>query len=409
MSLKELPSDIPDEINSQRLPSSDHELEEYLHSLAHTIRTSFNDYAFTVVTDSDSIKIPTLENIIALSGLEERISWRYLGNHFEQPDSWSNYTTSTLQRGTLFEGLDETGGRLIDGHLAHEGGYVTKTTEIEKLDPWTRKTYGISLKAFLRRYATDESELAFALAFYLPIEPGEEFNYDRIHYVDPEGKHVATSYDGKMARRTRFLSYWDKAENFGIYYHEPFFQREKEGLTKPEVKRAYNLRESLKVVGKESEDSGLLAFLEQEEKESGGVYNMLKTRLGLDRLSLYEQPSILDILRLDELAQFLESRFRKVNGLNEISHKDYKERIAGFRNQLWLLLRPFSPYGQSPQKGQESYHGLTQPWIEPRRELYPKGLGPFDPGPHNPGGPGDPRGPDPRGPDPRGPDPRGRR
>lgn len=149
-----------------------------------------------------------------------------------------------------------------------------------------------------------------------------------------------------------------------------------------------------------------MPFLEQEEKESDGLYNRLKASLGLDKLPWSTTPSVLDILRLDELARFLESKFREMNGLDEISYKDYEERIAGFRNQLWLLLRQQPPF--APMVG-KSNQVLFRPSYARTRELYPKGLGPFDPGPHNPGGPGDPRGPHPGGPDPRGPDPRGPR
>ncbi|OGH18369.1 MAG: hypothetical protein A3F31_00220 [Candidatus Levybacteria bacterium RIFCSPHIGHO2_12_FULL_38_12] len=391
MNLKELPSCInandQEEVDYQKLPNSDHELEKYFHSLANTIRASFNDYAFTIVTDrKQSIRIPTLEDIISLFGLEKGVSWQ----------------TNTGG----FEGFDKTGRRLMDGNLTKEGGYATKTSRIDSLDSWTRKTYGTSSKAVFRKYAPDGSEWEFVLAYEEPIEPGEEFSYNYIHYVNSEGKGVETSYQGSMVRKTKFLSYCDKAENSIIYYHEPFFQRGKENLKKAEVEQAYNLREALLTATKGFEDSGLLTFLEQEEKESSGAYNMLKANLGLDKLPWYKQPSVLDILRVDELARFLESRFREVNSSNEISYKDYGERITGFRNQLWLLFRQFSPYTQSPQTVQQSYRGVTEQWIEPRRELYPKGLGPFDPGPHNPSAPNDPRGPDPRGPsaiDPRGP------
>lgn len=397
MSLKELPSDNPGEINSQRLPDSDSELEKHFHSLAHTMRVSFNDYAFVVVTGSDAshipglnrkqpIKIPTLEDIIALFGLEKGISWQ----------------TNTGG----FEGFDETGRRLVDGNINKEEA-SSLMTGIDSFDSWTRETYGTSSKTVLRRYTSDRLELAFVLGFDDPIEPGKEYAYESdLHYINSEGKRVVTSYQGSMVRKTKFLSYWNREEGFGIYYHEPFFQRQKESLTKPEVERAYNLRGSLEVVGKESGDSGLLAFLIQEETRPEGEYHELKVKLGLDKLSWSENPSVLTILRLDEMAKFLERRYRETHGLDEVYYRDYEERIAGFRNQLWLLLRQQPSFAPIVEKSNQI---LFRPSYARTKELYPKGLGPFDPGPHNPGGPGDPRGPHPGGPDPRGPDPRGPR
>lgn len=232
MRLKELPSGNPDEINSQRLPNSDSELEKHFHSLAHTMRASFNDYAFVVVTGSDAthipgigrkqpIKIATLEDIIALFGLEKGISWQ----------------TNTGG----FEGFDEIGKRLVDGNFTKEEA-SSQMTGTDFFDSWTRKTYGTSSNVGFRRYTPDESEWEFSLGYEEPIEPGEEFIYDDIHYVNSEGKRVGTSYLGSMVRKTKSLSYWNMEEAFGIYYHESFFQREKEGLTKAEVERAYNLR-----------------------------------------------------------------------------------------------------------------------------------------------------------------------
>lgn len=408
-------------IEWQKLPTSNDELTLYFHSLAQMIRGSFNDYAFTIVPGSDAnhipglgrkqpIKIPSLENVIDLFGLDKRINWRYLGDQFEVPDRSSSYATTTLQNGTLFEGLDEMGRRLIEGHLNLEGGFATPTTGIETLDDWTREFYGISAKAVLRRYTDDESRLAFVLGFDWPIEAGEDPTYNYLNYVTADGKNGRKTYNGKMVRRTKFLSYWDRAENFGIYYHEPFFQREEnDGLKREEVEQAYTLQEILPAVTKEPEDSNLLIFLRQEETRPEGEYHEFKTKLGLDKLRWSERPSVLTLLRLYEMAEFLEKRYREAHGLEEVYYRDYGERIQVFRNQLWLLFRQQSPYGLVKQTGskEDNPRKLYPPWT--REEPYPKGLGPFDPGPHNYGGPNDPRGLHPGGPDPRGPDPRGPR
>lgn len=419
-------------IKWQKLPGSDDELTLYFHSLAQTIRDSFNNYAFIIVPGSDAshipgldrkqpIKIPSLENVIDLFGLGKGVHWRYLGDQFQQPSRWYSYMT-ILQHGTIFEGCDETGRRLIEGHLYLEGGHSTQeATEIEKLDSRDRKTYGVSSKATLRRYTTDGSQIVFILGFDWPIEPGEDPTYEDLHFITSDGRKVVTRYSGRMVRKTKFLSYWDRAENFGIYYHEPFFQRGEESLTRSEVTQAYNLREALSPFTLESKDLDLLAFMDEEGK--GEEYRKLKSNLELVQprhkfsgFPLFELPSVLTILRLNEIAQFLEKRYREVYGLSEIQQKDYEERIRALRRQILLSLRQQAEFGSEIRENNwRSLFPLTEKnylnyrSFDNSRESYPRGLGPFDPGPHNYGGPNDPRGPHPGGPDPRGTDPRGLR
>lgn len=389
------------------------ELAQNLHSLADTIRTSFNDYAFVIVTGSDSthipginrqqpMRIPSLEDIITLFGLEKGINWRtHMGvQEYSRRDGFTGGISGVKQE---FRGFDDRENRIIDGE-SHKD-FASDQPGIDNFESWTRKFYGTSQGGFLRRYTPNGSTLAFVLGYDIPIEAGEEPRYGfDLQYVNSEGKRVVTSYSGNLVRKTRFLSYWDRVENYGIYYHSPFFKREKEGLTKPEVENTYNLRETLATATKGSEDSDLLVLLRQEEARPEGEYHNLKSSLGLDQLPWFQRPDEITILRLDEMARFLEKLYRETHGLDEVYYRDYEEGIQVFRNQLWLLFRKQSPYGSVKQVGSRE---LYPPWT--LKEPYPKGFGPFDPGPHNPGGPNDPRGPHPGGPDPRGPDPRGSR
>lgn len=393
------PQPEPEIIKWQKLPDSDDELSLRLRSLTHTIRTTFNDYALIIVPGSDSIhspgigrqqsiRIPHLEDIITLLGLEKGINWK-LQDVVQGYSRWSEgFNDGTAGLKQNFGGFNDQGGRVLGGEIRVDLTSYRPDLGFSQLE--RLKYYGASSSVGIRKYKPEESEITFGLGYSQPIVVG-------------------------INKPAKFLTCWDMVENFGIYYHVPFFQLGEGDPVQSCVTVSYE--DLLEGIDQKPQDTDILTFLREEEKKSDNVYNNLKTRLDLDKMPQFERPSALSINRLDEIARFLESRYRDKRGITETSYKDHVDRITAFRNHVWQPLRQPARREEYPYLPDLSYLGLISPrelWRKDQEEAdrrgyyykghYPKGLGPFDPGPHNPSAPNDPRGPDPRGlVDPRGP------
>lgn len=395
------------------LPNSDGELAAHFHSLADTIHLSFNDHIFVIVAGSDSshspgigrqqlMRIPRLEDIITLFGLEREINWKLKGvaQRYSPEYEWHNHGISGNQQ--PFRGFDNQERLILDGVLRLDS---TSDQPSRGLDAEHKSYYGTSLKASIKKYTLGGSEPTFLLGYDGPLDVGS-------HHP------------------SKFLSYWDEEEQIGIYFTTPSFQLPESSLINRNfVQESYRSR----LVSK-TQEQDILTLVEQEEKEADNIYNKLRGGLALDKIRWDGQPEEITIVKISELARYLESKYRNnKKGISEFSYKEYAYRVTAFQDYIWQSLGQYNRFDpekvgnswrlrEKPKKREDIYWGykglIDLPKCPNSDEALrrghclltcfsgtcPVGLGPFDPGPHNPSAPNDPRGPDPRGLiDPRGP------
>lgn len=403
--------------NRPQLPKSDDELTQHFRSLAQTIRTSFNDHLHILVPLSDSshlpslgrqqlISVPPLENMITLFELEKEARWQL--EEAVQRYSHNNGISGNKQR---FKGFDEKNGMVFDGELALDSRLDSHTMAGLSIEEDHKRIYGTWLRTNINRYShsPEGSERTFGLHYDGPLDIGQR-------------------HPGK------FLSYCDEREGLLIYYQAPSFEVQDSHLNHNFIQESY--RDAQGFIW-DNQDQDVLDLIKQEENETDNVYNRLRAALASDEIRWDGQPKEATMIKITELARFLESKYRCKKGIIEFTYKEYAYRITAFQDYIWLSLGqygkfdPKSPYNsdgtwylkKAPKKQDETtkwkFRGLLDipecPYpdmVYPGNlclarctlRLCPRGLGPFDPGPHNPSAPNDPRGRDPRGLiDPRGP------
>lgn len=385
--------------NRTQLPRSDEELTQNLQSLSHTIRASFNDYAFLVFTGGDMqrrITIPSLEDIITMFGLERGTSWRLQGiaKGYSYDYKRLHHDVSGTQQ--EIEGFDDNNNKVFRGSFYKDA--TSDEPGISSSESWHRSFYGTLSSIVITGYLPGESgPIGLGSLMYVePLEAGNDI--DNITYTDSKRVRYSVSYNGKMVQKSSRLSYYDGV-GMNMDYHIPFFQRGKDALIKSEVQKGYNLRMgSLQEAFEEPQDLDLQTFIKVSDK-SDDIFGDLKGALGLNKLSSEHDP--INILRLVELAQYLESRYRLEKGVSEILYGDYQLRIGALTRSLWRLFTGFDPNWESPKYSKAGHTCLLDSGIgslPKTSHLY----GIMD----DYGGLSDPRGyigPDPRGPDPRGP------
>lgn len=387
-----------------QLPESEGQLTLLLSSLASTIDSTFNNYAFDLyVFGQHPVKIPSMEDLVDLFNLQRGVNWKPSGNV-------QNYSFLTKGVEEDFDAFDDQGKKVASGQL--------------RIDLEDLYESGTSWSVIIKKSIVD-SEKVSQFIYSETIEAKVQRNEDyRLDFVNSRGETCSIPYKGVAGvtvGKTGGLHYNNGTEDYAVSYHIPFFQRRGEDLTRHEVKLACTIVDTLYGITEKPNDPNLSSFL-QEAEGSDENFNNMKKNLGLDIPNWHQTP--INILRLNEIAQYLESRYRFCRGIDKTTFYEYQKRIAYLRNQLWtsstrlvnhqfifgncvtvkqkinlthLVTPPQCPYPDIAFPGNLC---LTRCWLK----FCPRGMGPFDPGLHNPSAPNDPRGRDPRGLfDPRGP------
>lgn len=409
--------------NKPQLPKSNGELTQHFRSLAQTIRASFNDHLHILVPLSDSshlpslgrqqlISVPPLENMITLFELEKEARWQLeeAAQRYSPDYQWHN--NGILGNKQQFKGFDEKNGMVFDGELALDSRSDSHAMAGLSIEEDHKRIYGTSFRTNINRYShsPEGSERTFGLHYYGPLDIGH--------------RHPG-----------RFLSYCDEREGLLIYYQAPSFEVQDSHLNHNFIQESY--RDVQGFVWK-NQDQDIIALIKQEENEADNIYNRLRAGLSSEKVRWESQPEEATMIKITELARFLESKYRCKKGITEFTYKEYAYRVTALQDFIWLSLghsgkfdpeRPYNSDGRwrlkykHPVENRYIPSPAYRPLLDPPScpfpnivfpgnlcltrctlRLCPRRLGPFDPGPHNPSAPNDPRGRDPRGLiDPRGP------